>query len=243
MPPPAVTNAERAAVDDGVATKKRKRLLSLAAAIGVLATLAAYLALSGGDLVVHSWVLEHRSSAGVVVAIVITTLGSSGITIPAVLVAAVTLTPGGVRPRLVSTAMLGAVMACAVTCRYGLSVLIARERPPHADWAYHASGYSLPSGHTFDAALAAGLIGSLVARRLGARPVARLAAWVALITYAVAVGLTRVYLGVHWPTDVLGAWVFAALWLAAVVGFMGRARRPTTAADPFDNPLRPPAPE
>jgi membrane-associated phospholipid phosphatase len=105
--------------------------------------------------------------------------------------------------------VLVAVMACAISCRYGLSVLIARDRPPQADWAYHAWGYAFPSGHAFDAALAAGLTGLLLGRRLDLHPVARAAGWAAVIVYAVAVAATRLYLGVHWPSGILGSWVFA----------------------------------
>ncbi|GGU44326.1 hypothetical protein GCM10010211_04860 [Streptomyces albospinus] len=105
-----------------------------------------------------------------------------------------------------------AVLAAGQAIRYGLMELLARPRPPVADWAARATGYSFPSGHSTTAALAAGILAWGVLHRT--RPGAgRL--WCALLAlWAAGVGLTRIYLGVHWAGDVLAGWFLAAALLA-----------------------------
>lgn len=89
--------------------------------------------------------------------------------------------------------------------------LVARPRPPLADWATRASGWSFPSGHATTSAMTAGLL--IAALFLRGPRVPRLAA-VLIGIWGAAVGLTRVYLGVHWFSDVIGGWLFAIAWLA-----------------------------
>ena len=115
-----------------------------------------------------------------------------------------------------TTALLArATLVATQIGRTLLMLALDRRRPPVADWAAHASGHSFPSGHTTSAAMAAGLLcWGLLRFRPGAA--GRWAA-TATVLVAVAVGLTRVYLGVHWLTDVLGGWLYAGCCLALVL--------------------------
>ncbi|MFJ9470284.1 phosphatase PAP2 family protein [Streptomyces caniferus] len=118
----------------------------------------------------------------------------------------------GAAGRLRAVLCAVAVLAVGQAIRYGLMELLARPRPPAADWAGHASGYAFPSGHATTSVLAAGLLAWGIARR--ARPAVARTWCVVLALWAAGVGLTRVYLGVHWPGDVLGGWLLAAALLA-----------------------------
>ena len=92
--------------------------------------------------------------------------------------------------------------------------IIDRPRPPTVGTLISESTSSFPSGHatsgiTTFVALA---VVALVALRPGVRW------WVAvpLATLGVVIGVSRVALGVHWPTDILGGWALGVAWTSAV---------------------------
>ena len=75
---------------------------------------------------------------------------------------------------------------------------------------------SFPSGHTLNATVVVGILAYLLMLRLASRA-ARVAVGVAAVTFAFAMGLSRVYLGHHWLSDVVAAWLFGLGWLTVVV--------------------------
>ena len=113
----------------------------------------------------------------------------------------------------------GLTVAGGAVARRRLSRVIARPRPPAAVWLAEPEGYSLPSKHTTLAALTAGACASSAGVRGAPRVLVPLVA-------AAGAGTSRVVLGVHWPTDVLAAWLFAEGWLGlaeSVAPAFGRA--------------------
>jgi membrane-associated phospholipid phosphatase len=81
--------------------------------------------------------------------------------------------------------------------------LVHRRRPPAADWLAGASGWSYPSGHTIQATVAYRILLVLLTHGRTKRTKRSLTGAYGLIVLAVAA--SRVYLGVHWLTDVLGS--------------------------------------
>lgn len=217
----------------------RRPLIFFGLATLVLAGLIALVVLAPAtaaaiDLPAHHWFVAHRIPPLTSVAIALTSTGTSAVVIPVVVVTGLATGAGGRWPRLRHTGFMFAVILSAVLCRTGLSVLIGRARPPAADWATKASGFSFPSGHSADGVLVAGLVCWAILRRIPAHPMARFIVCCLTGAYAVALGLTRAYLGVHWPLDVLGGWTFGCWWLAGAAlitaAWTGRPNRPIRAA-------------
>ncbi|PZG12585.1 phosphatidic acid phosphatase [Micromonospora craterilacus] len=95
--------------------------------------------------------------------------------------------------------------------------LVGRIRPPLADAvAPYETSASFPSGHTLNAVVVAGVVAYLLVLRQQ-RWRTRAATVAAAVVFAVAMGLSRVFLGHHWLTDVLVAWTLGLAWLAVVI--------------------------
>ncbi len=113
---------------------------------------------------------------------------------------------------LIVTTMLGS-LALTVAGK----VLVGRPRPPLADAVPpYEHSFSFPSGHTLNATAFAGIVAYLLLRRLRQRW-ARRSVMVLACAFPLAIGLSRVYLGHHWFTDVLVAWALGGAWLSAVI--------------------------
>ena len=190
------------------------------------------------DLSLHDWLLEHRTAELTSVASAVTATGASGVLVPIVFLAALVRGRDAWLGRLRQALAVTAVLLVGIGLRLALVNLIARPRPPRSDWAGFAHGYAFPSGHTTTSALSAGLLIWLVLGRLTG--VWRATVATVLACWALAVGMTRAYLGVHWPTDVLGGWLLALAWLslaaAVVPGLLAPDVPPTGAPNAGDTP-------
>lgn len=102
---------------------------------------------------------------------------------------------------------VGGVCALVLGDR-GLKTLVDRARPPQVLWAMPAQGASFPSGHAVFSLGAFLLIVAILARR-GTWPHPALVALCGGL--AAAVGVSRVVVGVHYPSDVLAGWAVAII--------------------------------
>ncbi|MFD2181347.1 phosphatase PAP2 family protein [Rhodoplanes azumiensis] len=93
----------------------------------------------------------------------------------------------------------------------GIKLVVARPRPDLVAHMVDVSTYSFPSGHATASAVVFLTLGVLLAR-IGRRR--RVKAYVigTAIALTLAIGASRVYLGVHWPSDVLAGWCLGAAW-------------------------------
>ncbi|CAL9368689.1 phosphatase PAP2 family protein [Streptomyces sp. enrichment culture] len=111
---------------------------------------------------------------------------------------------------------LGLAVALGSLLQQGLKAAVDRPRPVWPDPVDTAHYSAFPSGHAMTATVVCGLLLWLLHRHGVSPGVWRTAVAVAVVS-VVGVGLTRVWLGVHWPSDVVGGWLLGALVVALAV--------------------------
>jgi membrane-associated phospholipid phosphatase len=167
--------------------------------------------------------IDSRSVGVTTVLVVFTNLGSTAAMAVLAVVTGIVLF---LRGRRVDGVWLIATMASASTVFTLVKRTLDRPRPPLSARLVEAGNESLPSGH---ATMSMVVVGALVVLawpyltgplRLGALLVA--AAWIG------GIGYTRIYLGVHWFSDVVAGWATGAAWLAVCTGALlwWRTRHP-----------------
>lgn len=123
----------------------------------------------------------------------------------------------------------------AVLLNVALKLIFARARPHVIPWLWEEGDASFPSGHSSMAAALAVTVTALLWRTPYRWPSAILG-----VLYAVVMGVSRVYLGVHFPTDVLAGWALGLAWAGGVAMLLWRrlreaqlsGRRSLTGAEP-----------
>jgi len=116
------------------------------------------------------------------------------------------------RHRLEAALVLSAPAAAGVL-GHGTKLGYARARPPVSGHLVAVTDSSLPSGHTLDATIVLGVL-AVVAVSLLRHAGVRTAVVVAACVGIAVAGAARVYLGVHWATDVLAGWLLGGAWVA-----------------------------
>jgi undecaprenyl-diphosphatase len=142
---------------------------------------------------------------------IITALGYYWIVLPLLAVAVTFFYRRGWR---LSAVLLLVSTAGSVVLTTVLKGVFERARPELFDSGYQASFYSFPSGHATVAVGFYGMLTLVLAYRLGG--IARWALVIFGILVVLLIGFSRLYLGVHYPTDVLAGYLAALLWLVCV---------------------------
>ena len=236
--------------------------MSFDQALGVLAGVAAVVALVAGyafvevaesvlrgqravtvDARVNTWMSEHRTETATDVMRILTRLADPLVVVVVTLAVAALMLRRG-RPRL-------AVFMVAATALTGLFVsvvklAVGRPRPATADQLISVTGASFPSGHAAQSVACYLAIAVIVVWTTSSRRIGVLAVVVAGLL-AVTIGGSRVYLGVHWTSDVVAGWALAlscviglvAAWVGVVAvrrTGIGRGSRRSTTAPPPESP-------
>ena len=138
----------------------------------------------------------------------LTNLGGAAVMIPIALIAVGRLVATRRRVRAV---WLFATIASGRLLMEAMKFACARPRPALTDRLVTVDSASFPSSHS------AGAMLTLLAICLAFR--CRRAGWIAAITFALAIGASRVALGVHWPSDVIAGWGLGLLWFGLAAGY------------------------
>ena len=101
-----------------------------------------------------------------------------------------------------------------------LKALVSRPRPAENEFVAGASGFSFPSAHSATSMALYATLTVLATRACGGP--ARVAAALVGVLLVVGVGLSRIYLGAHYPSDVLAGWIIGALLVLLSLAVVGR---------------------
>jgi membrane protein DedA with SNARE-associated domain/membrane-associated phospholipid phosphatase len=184
---------------------------------------------------VEAFVISHR--LGWVTGFMkgVTWLGSAAVLIPlAILVGGYFLLQ---RRDWRPGAALAVALAGAIALSDIVKPLVRRARPPVTHWIGHSSGFAFPSGHAAQSVAFFGMLALVLSTSRSRRVQAIVWSGAGLI--ALIVGASRIYLGSHWLTDVLGGFALGAGWLSAVVATVLLARLRPSLQGPLHRPVVP----
>lgn len=102
------------------------------------------------------------------------------------------------------------ILAIAIVSQ-GVKFLSHRQRP-EGEWLVYIDGYSFPSGHAVISMAGALILIYFIIRDFRRKALACIIS-VIMFIYAALIGLSRVYVGVHYISDVIGGWAIAFLWV------------------------------
>jgi membrane-associated phospholipid phosphatase len=167
------------------------------------------------DKPLTTWIAAHRNNQITSALRVFTQLGS-----PLTLLVVMAIVAAGVAASGRSAVPLG-VGALAIG-GFGLSVVIVklvvgRPRPPLPLATMATEGYSFPSGHATGISVVGIISTWLLIRRWIRSRAGQVAAWIFVSGVIAAVGFSRIYLGVHYLSDVIAGWTLGALWAGVLI--------------------------
>jgi membrane-associated phospholipid phosphatase len=163
------------------------------------------------DAAVHEWFGSRRTPFTSALFVTVTTVGGvvgMGALVAAVLAVLIARRRFRWAAYLAITSLGGALLDQSLKFHY------LRQRPDLSAAVLDAMGYSFPSGHAMSGTIILGALAYLAARSIQDWR-SKSAAFAALATLALAIGTSRLYLGVHWASDVGAGFAAGLLWVTA----------------------------
>lgn len=157
---------------------------------------------------VRSAIHGHVSHDLTQLALLLSFIGSAWVWVPVTVIAVAAL---WMLARHGTALGLFACMAGAVALDNGLKLAFHRARPL-GFFAADPRTYSFPSGHALFATCLYGALATILATELRSN-LARKILWAAAIAMVLCIGWSRIYLGVHYPSDVLAGYLAGAAWV------------------------------
>ncbi len=131
--------------------------------------------------------------------------------------------------------LLALTVACGWLANYAIKLLVGRPRPEIVPHLTEAGGNSFPSGHSFNSAVVYLAIGFAFAAISPRQPV-RITIVACATAISMAVAWSRVWLGVHWPSDVIAGWLGGVGWSLLASALLYPSARAAAAQLPDANP-------
>jgi membrane-associated phospholipid phosphatase len=190
---------------------------TLAASSMLFALLAESVA--GGGAIVHldsavaMWFHTHATGLATGVMSAVTWLGGAEVLLAVTLVAALVLL---LRRRVAHAALIAAALGGGEALNWALKAAFERPRPAFSEPLATAAGFSFPSGHAMVSMTVYGALAYVIATRVKSVRTRLLIVGSAL-ALVLAIGFSRVYLGVHYVSDVLAGFSAGLVWLMCCV--------------------------
>jgi membrane protein DedA with SNARE-associated domain/membrane-associated phospholipid phosphatase len=160
-----------------------------------------------------AWVVAHRTGWLTSAAQILTWLGSTLVIVPLLLLVATAMIAW--RGNWRGAALPIVAVAGAVALHSVVGWIVGHPRPPASLSIGHYAGPSFPSGHATAATACYGMLAVVLSA--GRRSRVGVTTWIGAGLVILLVGASRIYLGAHWLTDVLGGYALGGTWIAVVL--------------------------
>jgi undecaprenyl-diphosphatase len=163
------------------------------------------------DNAVRSWVHQFASPAMTRTMTAITHLGSRGLLIQLLIAFIVFAKLHWRRAAIWLAITMSGALLLEITLKW------AYHRPrPIPFFGIAPGSYSFPSGHALTSLCFYGVLAGLLSARIKSLPW-RIALWTLAVLLIIAIGFSRIYLGVHYPSDVVAGYLAATVWVTAII--------------------------